>query len=273
MKSYRPDRYHILDCEKIRLIQAVKTLNEELNRPISSQDLREYFLLHPEEQPLLRQCLGQQLLKASRSWKTNVPSVFQVGIIGKYAYYASTDAVEWKKKFDDHVLNLSIQNELKLNMAEKAISLIDSPYEKFARNALAGFISEWTPALKNNSIEEIDDLAEAIDEAKKYASKKFIRWMPKKLISRRQAFRFLQNEATRRFGKFRAAHINYDRYLASWSWPQVNLFPKSSKLLYVPEQLLWIAQKVWPLSEDNPFLAEALLTCSRYGVLGLPKNF
>lgn len=272
MKKYRPDRYHIINCQKTKLIDAVKELSNELGRPVCSRDLKEYFFDHPEEQPLLRQCLGQQLLKATRTWKTGVSAIRQIGIIGKYNYYASTDASAWKEKFNHYALKLSIQEELKLGMGEKAISLIDSPYEGFARNALAGFISEWTPALKNESIAETDFFAEAMNEAQKYASKKFVRRGPKNLISRKQALRFLQTEACRRLGKYRSRHINYDRYLAPWHWPQNRVFQKTSKLLYAPEQLALLAQKTWPTFEDDPYLAEAVLVCSRYGFAHFPSE-
>ncbi|MFZ5807634.1 MAG: hypothetical protein ACOY3I_10575 [Verrucomicrobiota bacterium] len=216
-------------------------------------------------QPLLRQRLGQQLIKAAYPRLQPVSFLYQVGIIGNLAFYATTPEKKWDKKLEQYFLELEIQKELHLHTVDHAIGLFGTAYEKMARNALAGFVKQWSFVSKLKQTEEIAKLKRMLKEAKLHVAKTFKLQAPQKLISRQDAERFLRREAEKRLGKFRASHINYSRYLAPWSWPQVNLFQKSSELLYSPQQLQWIAQKTWP-TIDDPFLPESLLVCSRYGV-------
>lgn len=270
MKS--PKQPYNFGCEKMKLVRAVEALSKELNRPVCSKDLKAYFFQNPEKTPILRQFLSQQLLKATRRWSASVPILFQIGMIENRAYYAASDDLEWTQKLKCYSLSCSIQREIKLNMISKAISLVESPHEKFALNALAGWIQEWEPAIKFTSPEKREILEEMIEEAGKYASPKFIRRVPRRLLNRNQAMKFLKDETIKRVGKFRTSHVNHTRYLAHWNWPQSKLFPTSGKLLYVSEQLRLIAQKTWSTFEEDPYLAEAILVCSRYGFAYFPSG-
>lgn len=264
MKS--PKQPYNFGCEKMKLVHAVEALSKELNRPVCSKDLKAYFFQNPEKTPILRQFLSQQLLKATRQWSPSVPILFQIGMIENRAYYAALNDPKWGRKLKHYSLSCSIQRELKLNMVAHAITLLGTSYEKFVRNALAGWIQEWKPMIKYASLEEREILEEMIEEARTYAPLKFIRRTPHRLLNRTQAMDFLKKETINRVGKFRTSHINHTRYLAPWCWPQSRLFPRSTKLLYAPEQLRLIVQKVWPTYEEDPYLGEAILVCSRYGL-------
>ena len=56
---------HYPGSQKYRLVDSVRSLSEQLDRPISSKDLIVFWKENPEFRPLLTQAPGQILIKAA----------------------------------------------------------------------------------------------------------------------------------------------------------------------------------------------------------------
>jgi hypothetical protein len=103
-------------------------------------------------------------------------------------------------------------------------------FEAAARNALAGFVKEW-------SATDFPPLAEQVAEARRIASPKFQLHLPKDLIGRKEAKALLLKLVAKHDGKLRAQHFNPDRPLAFLCWPQSSIFKEQPELTYSKSQI------------------------------------
>jgi hypothetical protein len=102
--------------------------------------------------------------------------------------------------------------------------------EAAARNALAGFVKEWSHAT-------LPALADQIEEARELAASSFRLHLPSDLIGRKEARALLLKLVGKHQGKLRSRHFNPNRPLVLLHWPQSQLFQQPAALAYSKEQI------------------------------------
>ena len=216
-------------CETHKLISTVAHLCRHLDRPVCSKDLKTYFSEHPDEIPQLKQRLGQLLIKAARPHRRGDNCLKKIGLIGNQAYYA-VGVGNWAMSFATHKLHIRMQEVALWRLPETLTCLLGTKFETAARNALAGFVKEWSPA-------DFPPLAEQVEEARALASPKFQLHPPTDLIGRKEARALLLKLLAKHDGKLRARHFNSDRPLAFLCWPQSSVFKEQPELTYSKSQI------------------------------------
>jgi hypothetical protein len=212
-----------------KLSSVVSLLCQKLGRPVCSKDLKAYFSKHPDEIPQLQQRLGQILIKAARPHRRGDNPLKKIGLIGNQAYYA-VGVGNWAASINAHKVQLRIEKVVLWRLPETLTCLLGTKFEAAARNALAGFVKEW-------SATDFPPLAEQVAEARRIASPKFQLHLPKDLIGRKEAKALLLKLVAKHDGKLRAQHFNPDRPLAFLCWPQSSIFKEQPELTYSKSQI------------------------------------
>ena len=218
-------------CQARHLIAAVDHVCSQLSRPVCTTDLKAYFQHHPWKIPQLRQRIGQLLIKAARPYRRSTNPLHKIGLIGNQAYYA-VGAGPWHTTLGQHGRLLRMQAVAAWRLPEHVAPLLGTRYEQAARNAMAGFVQEWS-----ESAHEYHPLADQVLQAKDMAASVFHLHKPDDLISRKEARRLLLKLVAKYDGKLRAKHFNPNRPLAFLCWPQSNLFKSPGALVYSRHQI------------------------------------
>lgn len=217
--------------ETQKLISVVEFLCGLHARPVSTHDLKSFFRQHPDKIPQLHQRLGQLLIKAARPYRHGKNPLRKIGLIGNQTYYA-VGAGNWVEVFERHKRLLRMQEVVSWRLPELAAALLDTDHEKAARNAMAGFIKEWSSVAG-----EYQPMVEQINEAGAMAAAKFQNHSPDDLVDRKSARSLLLRLVASYDGKIRAKHFNPNRPLAMLRWPQSGLFKAIDDLVYSKAQI------------------------------------
>jgi|GEM_PF-2315308 len=246
--------------QKALLVEEVAALCKILGRPICSNDLLARWRENPERRPLLTQGVGQLLLKATRPCKQVRPILFQVGLLGKFGFYAPNQHPEWKHAFRQHAVEHWSAIHLKWEIPNQAVSLLGTEHESVGRNALAGFLEEYERVADDSSVLLPEQIHELLATARRQSPGKFNGRCPN-LISRKDAQVILTQEMEIRDPFFSGSPSTH-RYLAELHWPLTPLFSKSG---FWDEQIRLFCAARWPLDED-PLVAKARWLCGAYGL-------
>jgi len=171
------------------------------------------------------------LIKAARPYRRSTNPLHKIGLIGNQAYYA-VGAGPWHTTLGQHGRLLRMQAVAAWRLSEHVAPLLGTRYEQAARNAMAGFVQEWS-----ESAHEYHPLADQVLQAKDMAASVFHLHKPDDLISRKEARRLLLKLVAKYDGKLRAKHFNPNRPLAFLCWPQSNLFKSPGALVYSRHQI------------------------------------
>lgn len=256
-----------VSAQKRRLLAEVERLCVMLDRPVCSKDLARAFCAEPDRQPILRQALGQVLIKAARPVLAPARSLHRVGILGNVAFYAPDEDPAWSVKLQQHFVCLQVSRAEKEQLPARASALFGTPFEGIARNALAGFMQEWSmlkgaAAPDRVSLEKLDRL---LRHAAVEASPKFVACVPFDLVRREQAASMLRREYATRNHAVAAERQNVNRHLARLKWPQSQLFQQTPAGEFSVLQVRCYAAERWPQSIGLVEQFGSLSLCLRYG--------
>ncbi len=250
------------ESQKSRLVDEVRLLSLELGRPVSSRDLLLRWKEFPERRPLLTQCVGQLLIKASRPVKRNNPTLLQFGLIGNLAFYATTDSPRCRTAFRHHEIDVRARIHARWSIPEHAVYLLETEHESLARNALSGFTAEWEPIAADKSIVLPDRIHDLLEIAHKEAPGVFSGNCPN-LIGRAEATDILRAKMRSRDPLF-CESANINRYLSRLAWPMTPLFTERG---FWEFQLRQYVLAKWPLSDSDPLTDMASFLVAIYGTL------
>ncbi len=253
-----------MSSEKSQLLREVRILAEELQRPISSRDLTRRWQEFPDNRPLLLQAPGQLLIKASREFE-GCERISRVGIFGNLAFYAPDKAPRWRHSFTLHTIRERMRQHLRWGIPGQALYLVGTPHEKYALNALAGFIREWDTPLLDDGIRQIatdTGFIKLLALAKSEVGPPWAGRLPK-LSSRAEASKIILSAiAETRDGD--SSHFNMNRPLATVAWPMTPLFAKTG---YWIDQVRAYSASKWPSEDADPFEARAMYLSMTYGAV------
>jgi hypothetical protein len=252
-----------------RLLADVEVLCAELKRPVCSHDLLRYYSRHPDSRPLLFQRLGQLLLKLARQRTYSRPRIRRVGIIRNLAFYVPNDEREWGVAFELHRSHIAITEQCRFRLPDYAMQLLGTRFDAMARNALAGYIEEWSPVIdlwhgSNDSI--LHKMRGLLATAKKYASPEFIRVAPETFIGREEAAATLRKEYGKRMPGINASAMSVGRHLVHLSWPQSRLFTPLPNLFWADQVKAYSASR-WPVTPAEHELGRGLSLVMIYGAI------
>jgi len=248
-----------LFTQKAILVEEVSALSKELGRPVCSADLLARWREYPECRPLLTQSVGQLLLKAARPCKRGRPILFQVGVIGRFGFYAANQNPKWRNAFRQHEIGQRAALHMRWEIPNQAVFLLGTEYEASARNAFAGFVEEWGTVVDSGKFDLPDDIHDLLAIARKESHGKFQGRCPA-LIGRDEAQAILVQEMEARNPLF-SGSPSTKRYLADLHFPQASLFSETG---YWEEQVRLFCAARWPLDEDS-MVARARWICGVYG--------
>ena len=252
--------------QKSRLVSEVERLCAELKRPVSSRDLAKCWTKEPDRRPLLLQRPGQILIKAARSCE-NSTVIRKVGVIGNLAFYAPNSDPFWDEAFRLHGIRLRMKQHCKWGVPQQAIYLFGTEHDRYAENALAGFVAEWEPLVADSCVLKISietGFVKMLDLAQKQTPMAFTGVCPKLHGSMRAEK--LVRAACAAYRGDDAKHLNVNRHLARLSWPKTSVFQNSGFWL---EQVSAYCRAQWPAGDHDPTEQRALFICMFYG---LPAN-
>jgi len=244
-----------------KLIDALRFLEGKLQRAVCSRDLGMYFKEFPDLQPQSLMTLSRQLIRAARLRKSPVPRIYPVGQLGKYVYYSATQAPDAKVAFDEYIRQIRIQESLEFDLWMVKFSLLQTPYEAFARNALAGWILEAS---------QLGASPDQIDKARVLALKEFTPLIPLKHIPRPQAAIWIHREIIARTHRFEDTGINVKRHLALLKWPKSILY--HGPFIYPVSSIDHYLKSYWPHENEDAYFHKAILQCLRYGEAFFPAS-
>jgi len=251
-----------------RLLADIVMLCGKLKRPISSKDLLRYYRQFPESRPLLLQRLGQVLIKMARvRGKSYSARIQKIGIIGNLAFYAPDDTEEMRRAFALYNTQVALAEQCRFRLPDYAVRLLGTRFEGMARNALAGFVEEWGPAVakyQRYSSDTLDEMHGLLATARKYAASEFVRVVPENLISRADAAGILREEYQRRSHGTDTSTMNVGRHLVHLSWPQSRLFHPLPNLFWADQVKAYCASR-WPVSPVEHELGRGLSLVMIYG--------
>jgi len=251
--------------QKFRLLEEVGQLCESLGRPVSSKDLAAFWQREPDRRPLLLQRVGQLLIKASRVWKSPVPRLHRIGVLGNLGFYALDDSRKWHDALRLHKTRLALRRQCRMMMPFHAVYLIDTEHDGLARNAMRGFLLEFAEAAEDDAFRdwlERTRWPDMVRLAQTYAAGSFTGVPPTDFISRGKAAAMLRREYGRRYPFGVAPHLSVGRHLVRLAWPQSGLFKQGG---YSRAQVEAYCSARWPLEEDDPNLSRAVFLCMAYG--------
>lgn len=243
-----------------KLINALRFLENKLQRAVCSRDLAVYFKEFPDLQPQSLMTLSRQLIRAARPRKSPVPRIYPVGQFGKYLYYSATPSPEAKRCFEEYVRQRRIQESLEFDLWMVEFSLLQTPYEAFARNALAGWILEAG---------RLGVASDQINKARSLALKEFTPLYPIIHVPRPQAAQWITGEIIARTHRFEGTGINVKRHLAFLKWPKSILYQGS--FIYPVSSINHYLRAYWPHEDEDAYFHKAILQCLRYGEAFYPK--
>jgi hypothetical protein len=251
-----------------RLLADVVMLCGKLRRPVSSKDLLRYYRRFPESRPLLLQRLGQVLIKLARVRSGSSSARIQkIGIIGNLAFYAPDNSEAMRSSFGLYSTQVALAEQCRFRLPDYAVRLIGTRFEGMARNALAGFVEEWSPAVaqcKGCSSVTLDEMPGLLATANNYATSKFIEVLPENLITRAEAACILREEYQRRSLGTETFSMNVGRHLVHLSWPQSRLFPPLPNLFWADQVKAYCASR-WPVTPVEHELGRGLSLVMIYG--------
>lgn len=248
--------------QKAILVEEVATLCRLLNRPVSSKDLTKRWKELPGNRPLFIQRTGQNLIKAARAVNGDNPVLHKIGVIGNLAFYADEDSPYWRERFFLHEIAVRAKMHVTWGIPHQAAFLLGTEHDDIARNALWGFLVEWSVA-KHEAVVP-DGLRELVQVAEQYIASRFIPKCPT-LVSRAEAAALILSEIERRNPFFEGA-LNINRHLARLCWPQSTLFKEQG---FWPDQVRHYCAALWPSEDDDPLIEKAVWLCGIYGEPGL----
>ena len=258
------------ECRK--LISQVRMLCDILKRPISSKDLLIWYRKHPEQQPLLMQRIGQQLIKAAHRKGACADTICRIGLHGNLAYYAPETEQQWTEAFLLFIVQERAKSVLRLALPQQASVLIGTEYEKLARNALRGFFQEWSPMLAllaESKWKHCSDFTRLLSIADRLGSKEFVP-VSGELCNRSEARLFLLAESNKRRHDFRPDVSNTNRHLVRLKWPQSNYFKKHTGFSKL--QISHYCAEKWPVTMEEVEFSGAIFRCLGYGIYGLDPS-
>jgi len=243
-------RFWVEESGVRQLVEDVEYLCGKLGRPVCSKDLLAHYREFPDEQPDKVQALGQQLIKATYARKRASPTLYKIGMVGSFAFYAANRDARWAEALRIHALKLRIADE------------------PLARNAMRGFLDEYLPAVVDPGLrgwKKLSSLRRLIKVAEQHASPVFARIEPMDLIGRKEARALMVREYIARNPEFDPAGHNFNRHLSVLRWPQVGLFPDRMELVYSKRQVLTYCEARWPQSVEERINSGAVWRCLCYG--------
>jgi hypothetical protein len=251
-----------------RLLADIVMLCGKLKRPVSSKDLLRYYRQFPDSRPLLLQRLGQVLFKMARvRSKTFSARIQKIGIIGNLAFYAPDYTEEMRSAFALYSTQVALAEQCRYRLPDYAVRLIGTRFEGMARNALAGFVEDWSPLVaqcNGFSSATLDEMHGLLATSRKYAASEFIRVVPENLISRADAAGILREEYQRRSHGTDTSTMNVGRHLVHLSWPQSRLFPPLPNLFWADQVKAYCASR-WPVTSAEHELGRGLSLVMIYG--------
>jgi len=250
--------------EKAKLLFAVEELCEQLVRPICSGDLREFFRELPERRPCLLKRLGQQLIVAAEAQDGVVPHLKRIGIFRHKAYYALSDALEWRQRFSDHCIEQQVDELLRLNIPDHILTLRERGWSKLAAHAAGGWLAEI--AFLENGHSDPSRVKVAVEVPVDFVpvdAASFFVPGPAAFVGRFDAMRFL--EAHARIRRLWDAPLSPYRHLVRLRWPQSPIFPAIAQYAALREQLFHFVRGKWPIDEEDELKHRAYAECLRYG--------
>ena len=248
------------ESQKSRLVDEVGLLSLELGRPVSSRDLLTRWKELPERRPLLTQCIGQLLIKASRPVKGDNPTLVQLGLIGNLAFYATTESPYWRTAFRHHEIAVRARIHVRWGIPEQAVYLLGTEHNALARNALSGFIAEWEPVAADKSIGLPARIHDLLEIAKRETPCSFTGRCPN-LIGRTEAADVLLAEMRARDQLF-CETANINRHLSRLAWPMCPLF---AEVGFWEFQVRQYCSATWPDANDDTIESKAASLCAIYG--------
>ena len=248
------------ESQKSRLVDEVGLLSLELGRPVSSRDLLTRWKELPERRPLLTQCIGQLLIKASRPVKGDNPTLVQLGLIGNLAFYATTESPYWRTAFRHHEIAVRARIHVRWGIPEQAVYLLGTEHDAIARNALSGFIAEWEPVAAEKSIVLPNRIHDLLEIAHKESPGAFCGNCPN-LIGRDEAADVLRAEMRARAPLF-CESANINRHLSRLAWPMTTLFTGTG---FWEFQVRQYCTATWPDAYDDAITAKSASVCAIYG--------
>lgn len=253
--------------ETMRLLPQIRSLCEQLDRPVCSADLAAHFAKSRDYQPLFLQCLGQVLIKTARARSED--AIYRVGLVGRFAHYAPDLSPHWAWKLRAHALEQAVERQLRINLPLYAEALWGTKFYPFARNALAGFKKEWEK--KNAELGDTNPpLAENFERilraAKAQVAPHFVAAEPRSLVSRKCAAKILRTEHGRLVAS--ESQLSLQRHLAALRWPQSDVFPRERPQSFAELQVRCYCLAKWPLDPVLADVAKAVALCLAYGVGG-----
>jgi len=244
--------------QKLSLIRAVGKVCEQLDRPVCSADLKQYFLAHPDERPVALKPLGAQLAHAARPLAGYVSHLQHVGNYRKWSYYAVDDT--WQDKFRAFVASQKLEGLMALDIPGHLSHCSLDRY--LVERTLVGWTQEVLKISLDGGIAPPRQIWADIEPRKRSL---FIHPPDPELIDRGAAGQLLLREYIQRTE--RDYPLSQFRHLAMLRWPQSSLFDDSGEQLFWMEQVLFYAQAKWPVGEGNPSEAWAKFLCARYGLI------
>jgi hypothetical protein len=154
-----------------------------------------------------------------------------------------------------------------IGLPSPAKKLIDTEFEIVARNAMAGFVQEFTPLIESADLAGWSGLSAArqlVERAQELAAPRFDAVLPSSLIPRFQAAGFLRDEYAKRMTEVDASAMNVRRHLVLLRWPQSSLFPAAGDVFW-PKQLMLLCDSKWPIGTIDEERADSILKILRYG--------
>jgi len=250
------------DSQKARLVAEVDALCRQLGRPVSAKDLAARWRSLPDRRPILLQGVGQLLLKASRPVKGDSPILRQVGMIGNLGFYAADEDPAWAESFRRHEIAVRAARHVKWAIPEHALYLLGTEHDALAKNALAGFVAEWSAPVADTTIALPPRLHDLLDVAKQHAPGEFCGHCPE-LVSRGEASDILASQIARTAGLDDTGNLN--RHLARLSWPMCSLF---SGVGFWEFQVRQYCHARWPDDTTDPIQSMAAFRAAAYGNIG-----
>jgi hypothetical protein len=256
------------NSQKYRLLDSIRILCKELNRPVSSKDAAAFWNTHPGLRPILTQAIGQLLIKSSRIASGDTPRIFRVGLIGNLAFYAPDASSYWNERLEIHRSILRIRWHNRLQIPWHAQMLIGGKYHPLAISALTGFIEEWRRFTKNPESETYavkSPFIRMLDFAIREAGN--VLWCSNSpsLITRVDAEKILREEYASRFPFVNADSLSANKHLGRLAWPLSPLFNSSG---FLPKQARLYCAARWPNPEEDSVLASARWHCLTYTDIG-----
>ncbi len=251
--------------QKYRLVDSVRSLCEQLNRPISSKDLIAYWREHPEFRPLLTQAPGQILIKAARPSHDTIPRIYRVGIIGNLAFYAAEESSHWHQRLEVHRSILRVKWHNRVQIPWHAQMLLGSEHHAVGFSALTGFLAEWRLYYRNSESESYGH-ATHFGQMLAFSEKTVgdTKWQksPDALVSRQSAEYLLRAEYEMRVPFASGESISVNKHLVRLAWPISPLFSETGFLL---SQVKHYCKARWPMEGDDPETSKSLWRCMCYG--------